>query len=231
MAELVADCPRCGANRITFNLLSSITVKVNGWKHWYEVFSICRQCHHSTVFILIDVHNYYQYVHDTGLLNIEAAVNRYVENHGFVSLKDVINVEPPDHVPEQIEMVFREGATCLSVNCWNAAGTMFRLCIDLVTKGLMPEEDTEGLNARIRKSLGLRLQWLFENGKLPEGIKELSTCVQQDGNDGAHDGSLEKEDAENLLDFTMILLERIYTEPERVRLASERREQRRNQSN
>lgn len=42
-----------------------------------------------------------------------------------------------------------------------------------------------------------------------------------------HDGSLEKEDAEDLLDFTFALLERMYTEPERLRIAKERRESRR----
>jgi hypothetical protein len=51
--------------------------------------------------------------------------------------------------------------------------------------------------------------------------------VREDGNDGAHDGTLGKEDAEDLLDFTTALLERIYTEPERLRLAQERREKRR----
>ena len=59
-------------------------------------------------------------------------------------------------------------------------------------------------------------------------LRQLSTCVKEDGNDGAHAGNLSTEDAENLLDFTTILLERLYTEPERLRIAEERRIQRRN---
>lgn len=61
-------------------------------------------------------------------------------------------------------------------------------------------------------------------------LRELSLCIKEDGNDGAHAGSLTKDDAEDLLDFTFALLERIYTEPERLRLAQERRNARRSKS-
>ncbi len=37
---------------------------------------------------------------------------------------------------------------------------------------------------------------------------------------------LSPADAEDLLDFTSVLLERIYTEPERLKIAQQRREQR-----
>ena len=107
---------------------------------------------------------------------------------------------------------------------------MFRLCVDLVTKSFLPLEDKDGLNQKIRRNLGLRLPWLFDRHFLPEALRELSTCVKEDGNDGAHAGSLKEEDAEDLLDFTTALLERIYTEPERLRLAKERREKRRDMS-
>jgi len=169
----------------------------------------------------------YQYVHDTGLVQIQGAVNPFVDIEGRVTLKDNSMIEPPEYIPEQIEAVFREGSTCLAVQCFNAAGTMFRLCIDLVTKSLLPAEEVEGLSHRTRRDLGLRLPWLFANDILPKALKELSTCVREDGNDGAHAGTLSKDDAIDLLDFTTLLLERIYTEPERLRLAQERRQQRR----
>lgn len=232
MAELVADCPRCGSSRITFDLLSAIhTTTKYDWQYWYETFAICRQCHRSTVFVLADdVDADYRSVHKQGLINIDHAVNRYVRIEGIITLKNRAEVKPPEHVPEVINNVFSEGATCLKVDCWNAAGTMFRLCIDLVTKDLLPEGEVEGLNQRTRRNLGLRLPWLFDNHLLPEGLRELSTCVREDGNDGAHAGTLTKEDAEDLLDFTRILLERIYTEPERVRRAADRRRQRRGEN-
>jgi len=229
MPELVANCPRCGANRITFDLVSAIkTVLKYDWQNWYEAFCICRQCRRSTTYVLSEsMDDDYEHVHKTGLVNIEGAVNRYVRIEGTITVKDSAAVAPPAYIPEQIDAVFREGATCLAVGCNNAAGTMFRLCIDLVTRTLLPEEETEGLNRGTRRNLGLRLPWLFDNRRLPETLRELSTCVREDGNDGAHAGTLTKEDAQDLLDFTAVLLERIYTEPEQLRLAQERRLQRR----
>lgn len=231
MSELVADCLRCGSNRITFDLVSAITTGIDhGWKKYYETFCICRNCKRSTTFVLSDtLEADHDAVHRTGLVKIEGSVNPYVDIEGRITLKDNSSVEPPDHVPERVKAVFREGSTSMAVGCHNAAGTMFRLCIDLVTRSMLPdeEEEVEGLNRRTRRDLGLRLPWLFDNGHLPEALRELSTCVREDGNDGAHQGTLSRDDATDLLDFTTLLLERIFTEPERLKLAQARRNQRR----
>lgn len=228
MSELVADCPRCGAKRITFDLIAQTHVSTRyDWQRWYEAFCICRHCGRSTVFVLSEEGiDEAKHIRKLGLAQLSGAVNGLVDIESFVSLKDRAAIPPPDHLPEEIRAVFSEGATCLAVGCFNAAGTMFRLSVDLATKSLLPDDD-EGLNSKIRRNLGLRLPWLFEHHLLPESLRELSSCIKEDGNDGAHEGSLKKEDAEDLLDFTTALLERLYTEPERLRLAKERREQRR----
>ena len=56
---------------------------------------------------------------------------------------------------------------------------------------------------------------------------QLSQCVRDDGNDGAHAGTLGNEDAEDLLDFTTALLERLVSEPEKIKRAEQRRTERR----
>jgi|ERR1700727_2702241 hypothetical protein len=107
---------------------------------------------------------------------------------------------------------------------------MFRLCTDLATRPLLPDRlDTgsEQPNSKTRRDLGLRLAWLFDKQLLPLNLRELAKCVREDANDGAHVGNLTKEDAEDLVDFTEALLERLFTEPERLRLAEERRNKRR----
>ncbi len=113
-----------------------------------------------------------------------------------------------------------------------AVTTLRARCFDSVSISLLgrccQRRKRGGLNRATRRNLGLRLPWLFDNGSLPEGLRQLSTCVKEDGNDGAHAGTLTTKDAEDLLDFTTVLLERLYTEPERLRLAVERRLQRRN---
>lgn len=228
MSELVADCPRCGAKEITFDLISENFLFINyNWQNWYEVFCICRRCKRATIFVLRQNNLQDEKYVKGGLLNLREAVNNFMRIEGYVSLKDFITTHPPEYIPANIEFVFKEGASCLSIGCFNAAGTMFRLCIDLATKNMLPVEDIEGLNYKTKRELGLRLPWLFDNSILPGSLRELSSCVKDDGNDGAHEGTLNKEEAEDLLDFTYAILERIYTEPKRVQIAKERREARR----
>lgn len=228
MAELVADCPRCGAKRITFDLMSEAYVSMrHNWQKVYEAFCICRHCNRSTVFILFDAGiDESKYIEKFGLSKVSGSVNPLVRIQNHISQKDQNPTKTPEHLPEEIQSVFVEGATCLAVGCFNASATMFRLCVDLATKGRLPEEP-QAPNAKIRRNLGLRLEWLFENKILPDELKELSSCIKEDGNDGAHEGTLKEEDAEDLLDFTTALLERLYTEPERLKIAKERRDQRR----
>jgi hypothetical protein len=230
MAELVANCPRCGARQITFDVKAVHLIRFQyGWHHTFEAFGICRHCSSSTTFVLEEKAQH----HDIGLfqstspLKITDSLNGYFGVRGFVGLKDLNVVAPPKHVADDIANVFREGATCLTVECWNAAGSMFRACVDLATRPLLPVEETPGLNHRTRRDLGLRLPWLFDNGRLPNDLREISTCIREDGNDGAHQGTLTKEDAADLLDFSVALLERLFTEPRRLEIAKERREERR----
>jgi len=229
MSELVANCPRCGSKRITFDLTEENLIGVQyDWQYWYEVFCICRHCRRSTIFVLSqNTSSNKDVVHEKGVVQLGNAVNRYMNVESYISLKDAEAVPPPEFLPKNIEAVFNEGAKCLAIGCVNAAATMFRLCVDLASKDQLPEADIEGLNAKIRRNLGLRLPWLFDHGLLPETLRELSTCIKEDGNDGAHAGTLSQHDAEDLLDFTVALLERIYTEPERLRIAQERRKLRR----
>ncbi|MGA7455496.1 MAG: DUF4145 domain-containing protein [Rhodoplanes sp.] len=105
---------------------------------------------------------------------------------GCISIKDIGAAGPPDYVPAT---AFREGATFLVVGNWNATGAMFRLAIDLTTKPMLPTEDVPGLNDRMRRDLGLRLPWLFDNGLLPSDLRELSSCVREDGDYGVHAGT------------------------------------------
>jgi hypothetical protein len=210
---------------MTFDIGSHIAVEVHyNWKVWHEVFAVCRHCKRSTVFFV-------------GQKNVDQPVNfdqkGSIADTGevgrFVSLRDRVSLRPPDHVPENVARAFNEAAASMSIECFNAAGSMFRATLDLATRELLPPEDPPvlGLSSKTRRDLGLRLPWLFDAGRLPEGLRELSTCVREDGNDAAHQVNLTKEDAEDLRDFAAALLERIYTEPQKLRLAQERRNQRR----
>lgn len=230
MSELVHDCPRCGAKLITFDVINAANAKnLNSLLVQAEVFCNCRRCKQAVIFVCrskfpIAISNFYSLIDADG----SSAINGALDVDGFVSIREMTGgISVPEHVPQDIAKIFEEGAICASVGCFNAAGTMFRLCVDKATEKLLPDDSEHGLNAKIRRSLGLRLEWLFENRRLDPGIQELSHCIKEDGNDGAHQGTLYKVDVEDIQDFTVILLDKMFTQPERLRLASIRRNERR----
>jgi hypothetical protein len=236
MSLLVADCPRCGSKSITFDVMAQVfCFREHGWQNWFEIFCVCRRCHRPTIFLvgLKDPAAGKEFSQKDALADYPHTLNEFLEIRRFVSLRDNVPVKPPEHLSKEIENAFTEGAACLSIECYNAAATMFRLCVDLATKPLLPAVDSADQNkpnGRQRRDLGLRLPWLFENGLLPSDLRELAHCIKEEGNDGAHAGTLTKEDVEDLLDFTVQLLERLITVPKNLELAEKRRQDRRSRS-
>ncbi|WP_289296499.1 DUF4145 domain-containing protein [uncultured Reyranella sp.] len=229
MSILVTDCPRCGAKKITFDVHFGNALPTEyEWEDRFEAASVCRACSKMTVFI-IETSTGVDWSHLKGLLSrlsiadIEEPLNDWFLLLGHVSLKDAAAEPPPEFVPPDIGAAFKEATTSLKVRCWNAAGAMFRLSIDLATKGMLPPAGTPGIKRRQREVLAERLAWLFENGVIPRDLEPLSSAIREDGNDGAHDGTLVEHDAHDLHDFSRALLERLYTEPRKVALAQERR--------
>jgi hypothetical protein len=159
-----------------------------------------------------------------GCASFKGSITRFFENLGHISPKDSAGVEPPEFLPDHIDAAFREGAMCLAVKCFNAAATMFRLCVDYATQDLLPKDgEVPEPNRTQRRDLGHRLQWLFDNKKLPDELHDLAHCIKEDGNDAAHRGTIQAADAEDLLDFTVSLLESRYMYPKRIAQASARR--------
>ncbi|WP_343867493.1 DUF4145 domain-containing protein [Tatumella terrea] len=227
---LVDNCPRCGSQKISFDFnglnctkKSTNLAEVNTSE--YEVYCVCRECRQTTIFMCWP-------------LDKNKSLENYNWRGGLFGLRDVAEVgrpispadiaveEPPEFLPLHINNAYEEGAKCLAIGCYNAAATMFRLCLDYATKDIIPEGD-QGPTQKIKRSLGLRMGWLFDNHILSGSLRELAECVKDDGNDGAHEGILDKSAAEDLEDFTYLLLERLYTEPQRLIEARTRREERR----
>lgn len=233
MALLLADCPRCGSKHVTFDVLEQNLIgQEHGWVNINEVFGVCRHCHKSTIFIIrLREYTAREKLVGRKLVEYQNSLNDFFEIQRYVSLRDMNVRQPPDFLDAELDEAFREGATCFSVGCYNASAAMFRRCIGLVTLPLLPDVADTGVsqpNSRQRRDLGLRMQWLFDNGILSPTLKELAQCIREDGNDGAHSGSLSKEDAEDVMDFTHALLDRLVTEPKKLEQAELRRKARRN---
>lgn len=237
MPTIVAKCPRCGAQHMTFDVLADTFDGIlYSWQSHHQAAVQCRRCNNLAVLKLSlrDPELKNDFRADGALTKIEGDLEPTFQNDGFLNVADLEGVaQAPKYVPTDITAAFDEGARCMSIRCYNAAASMFRLCLDLVTKPLLPDPSDEIVaqpTKRQRFNLGERIDWLMEHELLPRSLSELAHCVRQHGNDGAHDGSLGENDSRDLLDFTQILLERQFTEPERLRLAQARRLERRGAS-
>lgn len=139
----------------------------------------------------------------------------------------------PDYVSPEVRTIFDEGARCLAMGCHDASGTMFRKVVDKTTRDMLPSqpENEDKSHAdyiawKVRKDLKLRLEWLLKHGKIPANLEPLLDSVREDGNDAAH-ANIGKEEAEDLLDFTVVLLETLFTLPGQIEANRVRREARR----
>ena len=221
MAELVTDCPRCGAHRITFDAYTDTRVGAATGRQQYEMFCVCRACKRATIFMVqekahIAAHRLRVQMADEVLVAVtrpSESVDDFVILHP-ISPADVDTAPPPEELPDDIDRAFREATKCAAVGCYNAAGAMFRLCLDLATKSV------KGGN------LAARLDALCEEKQFSSELQELGSAVRLDGNDAAHDGTLNEEAVEDLQEFAARFLTQLYTEPARVRAAKERRKKR-----
>ena len=232
MPTIVQDCPRCGANAMTFDAVADVLIGIEyDWLSHFEVCVVCRRCKRpSLLHIKLSSPVDKSYFRETGTVTKTAGdLEPRFNSAGFLNWASV-NAKPcPDDVPADIEAAFKEGTACLAVHCPNAAGATFRLCLDLATKNLLPAVDSEnGPSKHERRNLAPRLRWLFDNSKLPEDMRDLSRAVKDNGDDGAHEGILNEHDAEDIYDFAFALLERLFTLPARIQAAQRRRDERKN---
>ncbi len=231
MSQLVADCPRCGASRTTFDLHGDLYVGLAyEWQTRHEIFAKCRHCHRGAMFYAeLGEHDAKHAFRDDGKISAyKGSVNDAFKTIRPITSRDIGGAPAPELVPEAIAKVFLEGTASYAAGCFNAAGAMFRLVLDITTKSLLPTDGEEPQpNRDQRMRLAPRLEFLFHTGKLPRNLEPLAECVRQDGNDAAHDGTLTAVEAADLLDFTTALLERVYTEPGRLKAAWDRRDARR----
>jgi hypothetical protein len=226
---IAATCPRCETVNVTFDILAAAAHPDNGFK--YYAFCWCRKCHKPTVFDMSS--------NNTGNIPTRADFAGHLITEIFKVTPSMLvfsnAVKCPDHVPDEISAIFKEAETCLAVSCYDAAGAMFRKVLDASTRlriGVEPQSVPKGdpnyISFKEAKDLRLRLDWLFERNKLPAELKELVSCVHQDGNDAAHSAeTIGQEAALDLQDFTVSILETLYTTPGRIAANIERRDTRR----
>ena len=230
MPTFVQDCPRCNANRMTFDVIADVRVgKLYNWQQVFEVYAVCRRCGHPSQMRLLleNIRREDEFEASGSLMKQKGDLAEAFRFDRFVTVADAASKPAPPDLPEDISAAFEEGARCLAIGCANAAGAMFRLALDLATKRLLPPVEIEGGPSKHdRRNLAPRLRWLFDQGGLPRDLRDLSKAVKETGDDGAHEGSLDAAEAEDIYDFAYARLDRMYSEPARLAAAAKRREER-----
>ena len=132
---LIYDCPRCGTQKITFDIRSFVCVYQHPvtFEKKHEIFGTCRSCNKSTIFLVkVDPNRTIE-----DLFKNQSTLNAHI-NEIEVVISGLLNPKSiPDHLPEQVEIPFREAKKCQAIQAWNAAGCMFRTTIDIATKELL----------------------------------------------------------------------------------------------
>lgn len=212
----LGKCPRCGADKVTFDVKSYVTLSYGTYQPT-EIFVRCRNCGSASIFL----------VEKGSATSPDLAKLNGTFANAVWDFLDYVVIIPntqrcPDHTPPEIASIFNEAAQCLGIGAYEAAGTMFRKVVDKATRDMLPpqpnDEDrnhADFIAWKVRKDLKLRLEWLLEKGKLSRALEPLLENVREDGNDAAHD-RIGREEAEDLQDFTVVLLETLYTVPGQV---------------
>lgn len=222
-AMIVSTCPRCGHHKVTLDVKSDHPIGSDQ----FETFVRCRQCYRTSVILLYNKHansspSSYKGHYITPVFELRGTV---------IAVPDATTA--PEHTPLEIASIFNEASRCLAISCYDASGTMFRKVLDAATRGMLPNQPDDKNHPdfipwKIRKDVALRLNWLFDRALLPEGLRDLASCVREDGNDAAHDlHGIDEAEAKDLEDFTIVVLETLYTLPGQIEANKARRTARR----
>lgn len=241
---LVYNCNFCGAQKIRFDVFATTIqdTKQNNLHYW-EAYCQCSHCKKGSILKIFPGPNFsnlsrlVKVESRSNLCSInETNINDHFQVFGVAIPPSKEQIECPNYVPETIKNIFDEAAKCLAMNCFVASGSMFRLCLDLVTKDLLKkwleenQTSEQQPNKDQRNKLANRIDFLIDQEKIPKRLQELAHCIRHDGNDSTHDGNTGEDEALDCLDFTEALLTEIYTLPEQINAAQRRRLERRAKS-
>ena len=139
MAYTSVDCPRCGVQKTSADVIrfSPSDLELN---HPYrEMVSVCRSCDG------ILLHNVY-------VPRAYDMISWFGQN---VSIERFINIRKPiipvnavgevtlEYLPKDIRSSFEEATTCRVIGLPNAAGAMYRLTLDLATRHMLPTDPND----------------------------------------------------------------------------------------
>ena len=182
MAILVLGCPHCGAERMTFRVAGGAPNRGYGDAPMVSIFAECLSCFHPVCVEALSVNAGAIQSNVAQLLGNAMNSQNDMLNSGFV-LKEMWpparTPQIPDALPGEVQRAFLQAEkNFFSLDCEEAAATMYRRSLDLGLKIAYPE---------YKGDLNKRIENLVEQHVLPSSIGDWAHQVRLVGNDGAHD--------------------------------------------
>ena len=205
-------CPHCGIKSSFSSLCPGLRGECRD-KNGFHYIERCNECNGIVYSIWnIDIHAGIQKAIVPGAVSYKPTPRP--KPNEFFSYP-FVSMEPPIKISGSFEKSFTEGVKCLNVGAPFAAVTMFRKCLQIIV------EDKGGTGDKLYK----QIESLNISGTLTSTLKSIPTIIREVGNDGAHPNEFEPslDDAKEIFDFLLLLIDYMYTLPERVNKLSIRR--------
>lgn len=217
MTVLVLDCPHCGADHTSFNVVAAHARS----NYQLNVMAECGRCCRPV----------------SAVLHIDLRLTRYEADqmqHRLLQEKgDLCNwgavrilegpwpVRPavlaPLHTPDLVAQAWVQAEKSRRAQLWDAACAMYRRCMEIALKEFAPEVQAWKLEKRIDK--------LASENRITPALKEWAHELRLDGNEALHaQAPATQELAEQMHGLCHFLLIYLYTLPEQVRQARATRE-------
>lgn len=194
------DCPHCGTKHSGFTFRSEYArPKLRSGDMPWNVSCSCGHCEETVVFVV------FAGVSGAPSVNMDSSPEyfRVMETYPKPQTPDA-----PDHLPSNILRFFEQATDNLTRN-YDAAGMMYRKCIEAAFKNKFPDY-TGSQFQRINKAV--------ENGELTTDLGEWAHQIRLDGNSAVHDDDpFTKQQAEDLHAFSEVVLMYLFTLPEMLR--------------
>ena len=203
MSQFVSKCPHCHTENVAFASHGAEMAIHRGQLSYWNTFFVCRKCRKG---IVVELKPDYANAPNPHEIDGDPQDNWYSVDNIYPAPQ---KIEAPYAVPDGIADNYREGENNFARENFASAGMMFRRVLDRATKRLAPSQKGKRLYERI--------EWLANQHKITEELKELAHFIRDDGNDASHeDKEFTEDSARQMKDFTYLFLMYTFTLPQLV---------------
>lgn len=210
MTVLVLDCPHCGADHTSFNVVAAHARDDSLLNVMAECGRCCRPV--SAVLYTALPQMPHRLLQESGDLRRLSGV--HIHDGPWPTRTAVL---APLHTPDLVAQAWVQAEKSRRAQLWDAACAMYRRCMEIALKEFAPEVQAWKLEKRIDK--------LASENRITPALKDWAHELRLDGNEALHaQAPATQELAEQMHGLCNFLLIYLYTLPEQVRQARATRE-------